>query len=113
MKNFYSLFIEEIKNIYDAEKQILKALPEMAKSAHSQNLKDALHQHLKETRDQIKRLETISKELNEDIEGAQNIIIKSMLTEGHKLIKAQLNPIVRDAALLNAAQHVEHYEIAS
>jgi len=113
MKDFYSLFIKELQDIYAAEKQILKALPEMAKAAHSQSLKDAFHQHLKETKEQIKRLETVSRELNEEIDGTQNEIVKSMLAEGHKLIKAHFEPMVRDAALVNAAQHVEHYEIAS
>jgi ferritin-like metal-binding protein YciE len=113
MKDFYSLFVKELKDIYDAEKQILKALPEMAKSAHAQSLKEAFHQHLKETKEQIKRLEAISQEMNEDLKGAHNEIVKSMLKEGNKLVKGHFDPIVSDAALINAAQHVEHYEIAS
>lgn len=113
MKDFYSLFVKELKDIYNAEKQILKALPDMAKSAHAQSLKEAFHQHHKETKEQIKRLEAIANEINEDLDGAENEIVKSMLKEGHKLIKGHFDPIVRDAALINAAQHVEHYEIAS
>jgi ferritin-like metal-binding protein YciE len=113
MKDFYSLFVKELKDIYDAEKQIVKALPEMAKAAHTPSLKDAFHQHLKETKEQVKRLEVIAKELDEDLDGAQNEIVKSMLKEGNKLIKGHYDSIVKDAALLNAAQHVEHYEIAS
>jgi ferritin-like metal-binding protein YciE len=113
MKDFYSLFIKELKNIYDAEKQILKALPEMAKSAHCSHLKEAFHQHLKETKLQITRLEDISQELNEDLSGTENEAVKSLLKEGQKIIKSKFDAVSKDAALINAAQHIEHYEIAS
>jgi ferritin-like metal-binding protein YciE len=112
MKDFYSLFIKELKDIYDAEKQIMKALPEMIKSAHSSNLKEAFQQHLKETKEQVKRLESISQELNEDLAGGRNDVVKSLIMEGRKS-KAFTDPIVKDVALINAAQHIEHYEIAS
>lgn len=113
MKDFYSLFVKELQDIYDGEKQILKALPEMAKLAHSSSLKEAFQHHLKETKEQIKRLEEISKEINEKLTGGHNEVIKSLLKEGHKIGTSSFDVIAKDAALINAAQHVEHYEIAS
>jgi ferritin-like metal-binding protein YciE len=113
MKDFYSLFVKELKDIYDAEKQIVKALPEMVKSAHSPILKEAFQHHLKESKEHIKRLEEISNELNEKLTGTHNEVIKSLIKETHHLLKGDFDPAVKDAALINAAQHVEHYEIAS
>lgn len=113
MKDFYSLFIEDLKNIYDAEKQNVKALSEMIKAAHSPHLKELFQKHLKETKEQIKRLETIGKEIGENLKGAKNETVKNLLKEKQKIMKADFAPLVKDAALINAAQHVEHYEIAS
>lgn len=113
MKDFYTLFVKELKDIYDAEKQIVKILPELAKASHSSNLKEAFHRHLKETKEQIKRLEEISNELNETLTGSRNEVVKGLLKEAHKIVKSNFDPAVKDAALINAAQHIEHYEIAS
>src|ERR1700730_1849749 len=113
MKDFYTLFVKELKDIYDAEKQIVKMLPELAKASHASNLKEAFHRHLKETKEQIKRLEEISSELNESLSGARNEVVKGLLKEAHKIVKSNFDPVVKDAALINAAQHIEHYEIAS
>ena len=113
MKDFYSLFIKELKSIYAAEKQIVKALPDMIKAAHSSDLKEAFQNHLKDTKLQVKRLQDIGLDLNEDFEGPDNEIIKTYIKEARKIIKSKVGPILKDAALINAAQHIEHYEIAS
>jgi ferritin-like metal-binding protein YciE len=113
MKSFYTLFVKELKEIYDAEKQIVKALPELAKAANSSHLKEALHQHLKETKEHVRRLEEISNIIGEDLTGVSNEGMKALLKEGSKIAKSQLDPLLRDAALIDAAQHVEHFEIAS
>src|SRR5689334_23816357 len=113
MKDFYTLFVKELKDIYDAEKQIAKVLPELAKASHSSSLKEAFHRHLKETKEQIKRLEEISSELNETLTGTRNEVVKGLLKEAQKVTKSSFDPAVRDAALINAAQRIEHYEIAS
>ena len=113
MKDFYCLFVSELKEIYDGEKQIQKALAEMIKAAHSVSLKECLQAHLKESKDQIKRLEEIGKEIDEDLQGAHNEVVKSFLKIKRKILQTHFDPAVRDAALINLAQHIEHYEIAS
>src|SRR5437764_466777 len=112
MKDFYFLFIKGLKEIYDAEKQIVKALPEMIKASHDPELKEILQSHLTETKGQVKRLQEIATDLNEDLEGPENAIIKAHIKEGQKLIKTKLDPIVKDAAIITAAQLIEHYEIS-
>jgi ferritin-like metal-binding protein YciE len=113
MKTLKDLFIEELKDLYHAEKQITKALPQMAKKANSEQLREAFESHLKETENQITRLEKVFKELDmtpraKKCEGMEGIIQegKSMMQELHK-------SGTLDAALIAAAQKVEHYEIAS
>lgn len=113
MKDFYTLFIKELKDIYDAEKRIAKMLPEMARSAHSSNLKEAFQRHHKETKEQIKRLEEIFTELDESLIGGRNEVVKSLLKETSKTVRTNYHPTVKDAALIHAAQQMKHYEIAS
>ena len=113
MKDFYELFIKELKDIYNAERQIVHALPEMAKRAHAANLKHALHGHLQESKKQVERLKKIAKEINEDLKGPENEVIKSLIREGQKIMKTHYDPVVKDAALINLIQHIKHYEIAS
>jgi ferritin-like metal-binding protein YciE len=96
------LFLEELKDVYNAEKQILRALPRMAKAAESPELEKAFTQHLKETEGQVQRLERIFKELGQAARGKK---CKGMEEEG--------DPAVIDAALIASAQRVEHYEIAA
>ena len=100
------LFLEELKDVYNAEKQILRALPRMAKAADSPELEKAFTQHLKETEGQVQRLERIFKELGQAARGKK---CKGM--EG--LLEEEGDPAVIDAALIASAQRVEHYEIAA
>jgi ferritin-like metal-binding protein YciE len=113
MKDFYDLFIEELKKMYAAEKEIVKTLPKVIKAVKSNEFKKALAHHLQETKHQVKRLELIGKEIRETLTGGNCSAMKALLKEGEKFIKGKYHPMVRDAALINCCQQVEHYEIAA
>jgi ferritin-like metal-binding protein YciE len=113
MKNFYELFIKELKDMYYAEKQIVEALPRFIKAATSVKLKEAFHDHLKETRHQVKRLEQIARHLDENLSGGHNAGIHALIKEGSMIARFSGDHMVKDAALIGSAQKIEHYEIAS
>ncbi len=113
MKDFYDLFIDELKKIYSAEKQIVKTMPKIIKAAELNELKKALAHHLEESKQQIKRLDMIAKELKENFSGGTCTPIRELLKECEKFISGNYDPIVRAAALINSCQKIEHYEIAS
>jgi ferritin-like metal-binding protein YciE len=106
------LYIAELKDLYDAEKQIVKALPEMSKAASSPELKAAFDDHLKQTRNQVERLETIFQQMDLKPAGKHCKGIAGVLEEGKELLKEDVDPEVLDAGLIAGAQKVEHYEIA-
>lgn len=112
MKDFFQLFVHELKDAYDCETQILKALPEMISAASCSQLKEVLTNHVQETKKQIKRLEEISQEINENLKGAECDAIRGILKEGQKTINMHFQTSVQDAAIIGACQRVEHYEIA-
>jgi ferritin-like metal-binding protein YciE len=107
------LFLEELKDVYNAEKQILRALPKMAKAAESPELEKAFTQHLKETEGQVQRLERIFKELGQAARGKKCKGMEGLLEEGKEVLEEEGEPAVIDAALIASAQRVEHYEIAA
>jgi ferritin-like metal-binding protein YciE len=107
------LFLEELRDIYNGEKQITKALPKMAKAAESPELQQAFTKHLKETEAQIQRLERIFQDLGQAVRGKQCKGLEGILEEGKEILEQESNESVLDAALIAAAQKVEHYEIAS
>lgn len=112
--NLRELLIEELKDIYDAEHRITKALPKMAKAADSDELKEAFRIHLRETEQQIKRLEQVFDELDETPKRKECKAMVGLLEEGEELIDDEESaPHVRDAGLITAAQKVEHYEMAA
>lgn len=113
LKTLEDFFIEELKDLYSAEKQILKALPKMVKAASSEDLKDAFQNHLKETENQVQRLEKISKKIGKTLSGKKCKAMEGLLEEGKELMEEDAEPAVMDAALIAAAQKVEHYEMAS
>jgi ferritin-like metal-binding protein YciE len=113
MEKLKDLFIDEIKDLYNAEKQITKALPQMAKQASSEELKQAFEDHLKETEKQIGRLEQVFKELDIAPRGKKCEGIEGIISEGKEMMKEIDESSLLDAALISAAQKVEHYEIAS
>jgi len=107
------LFIEELKDIYSAETQITKALPKMAKAAKSEELKTAFTHHLRETEGHVQRLEQVFETLGASPKGKTCDGMKGVLTEGEEALKESAEGDVRDAALISAAQRVEHYEMAA
>jgi ferritin-like metal-binding protein YciE len=106
------LFLLTLKDIYNGEKQILKALPKMAKNAESSELKKALEHHLEETKGQVERLEQVFELLDKPARGEACEAIKGLIEEGEEVMeKAKTSP-VGDAGLIAAGQAIEHYEIA-
>jgi len=112
MESLRDIYVEELKDLYSAENQILKALPRMIKVATHPQLKKAFTKHEKQTRQHVKRLERICKELGEKPTGKKCVGMEGLLQEGKDLIKEKPEPDVLDAGLISAAQHVEHYEMA-
>ena len=112
MDSLYELYVEELKDLYSAENQILKALPRMIKAASHRQLKQGFTKHEKQTRQHVKRLEQICRSLGEKPTGKKCVGMEGLLKEGAELIKEKPEPDVLDAGLISAAQHVEHYEMA-
>jgi ferritin-like metal-binding protein YciE len=108
-----TLFIEEVRDIYNGEKQLLKALPRMAKSAESPQLQQAFTKHLKETEGHVRRLERILSGLGQAVRGKQCKGMEGLVEEGKDIMEKEGEGPVVDAALIAAAQKVEHYEIAT
>ena len=107
------LFIEELRDIYNAEKQLTRALPRMAKAAESPDLERAFTSHLKETQGQIKRLERVFQEVGQAVRGKKCKGMEGLIEEGKEMMEEDGEPQVIDAALIASAQKVEHYEIAA
>ena len=107
------LFIEELRDLYSAETQITKALPKMANAATSQELRKAFEKHLRETEGQIERLEQICQIMGTNPKGKTCEGMKGVIEEGNSMMKEAEEGSVRDAALISAAQRVEHYEMAA
>jgi ferritin-like metal-binding protein YciE len=112
MDNLQELYVEELKDLYSAENQILKGLPRMIKAATHPQLKRAFTKHEKQTREQVKRLERICKSLGEKPTGKKCVGMEGLIEEAKDLIKEKPAEAVLDAGLISAAQHVEHYEMA-
>ena len=107
------LLVDELKDIYSAENQIVKALPKMAKAASSPELKRAFERHLEETRRQVERLDQIGQTLDVKMTGKKCKGMEGLLEEGKEMIEEDLDDNAKDAGLIGAAQRVEHYEIAA
>jgi len=113
LNSLAELFILELRDMYDAEKQLTKALPKMAKAASSRELKEAFEKHLLETENQLHRLEQVFDYFEVKAKAKTCEAMKGMIEEGKEWIDVGGEDAVRDAALIAAAQKVEHYEIAS
>ena len=111
-KDLNALFVHQLKDTYFAEKAILKALPQMAQAAQSEELKGAFGVHLKETENQVKRLEQVFKIVGEKPEGVECKAIQGIIEEGQEILQEFEAGEALDAGLIAAAQAVEHYEIA-
>jgi ferritin-like metal-binding protein YciE len=107
-----ALYVDELKDLWSAEKQILKALPRMIRAAGDKDLKRAFTQHERQTRQHVTRLERIFKQLDASPRGKKCVGMEGLLEEGAELIKEKPDQDVLDAGLISAAQHVEHYEMA-
>jgi ferritin-like metal-binding protein YciE len=107
------LYISELRDLYSAENQLLKALPKMAKEASSKELKEGFEKHLEQTRGHVERLEQIFEQLDEGPKGKTCHGMKGLIEEGSEILKEDGEDSVLDAGIIVAAQKVEHYEIAS
>jgi ferritin-like metal-binding protein YciE len=107
-----TLLIEELRDLYSAETQLVKALPKMARAASTEELSDAFNEHLEITKGHVNRLEEIFERLDEKPKGHACQAMEGLLREGTEAIEAEGEDSVRDAALIIAAQKIEHYEIS-
>jgi ferritin-like metal-binding protein YciE len=107
------LYVDELKDLYSAENQLVKALPKMAKAASSDELRKGFEQHLEQTKGHVERLEKIFSSLDESPKGKKCMGMEGLVKEGSEVIGEDLEDAVMDAALIGAAQRVEHYEIAA
>jgi ferritin-like metal-binding protein YciE len=112
LQSLQDLFEHEISDLYSAEQQLVTALPKMAQAASNSELREAFEHHLHETRDHVRRLEDIRGQIgsatSDECRG-----MKGLIQEGAQIVNAQGDPVTKDAALIAAAQRVEHYEIAA
>jgi ferritin-like metal-binding protein YciE len=109
----HDLLVDELKDLFNAENQIIKALPRMAKAASSPELRKAFEKHLVETRKQVERLEQIGRALDIKLTGKKCKGMEGLIEEGKELLEEDLEDDALDAGLIGAAQKVEHYEIAA
>jgi ferritin-like metal-binding protein YciE len=112
LESVQDLFLEELRDLYDAENQLLKALPKMAEAASTPALKTAFTQHWEQTKGHVGRLDRAFRELDAKPSGETCEAMKGLVKEGEQFIQAKGEPVVRDAGLIGAAQRVEHYEMA-
>jgi ferritin-like metal-binding protein YciE len=110
--NLEELLIDELKDLYSAEKQIVRALPKLAKAATNPELSEALLSHLEETKGQVVRLEKIAELVGKKLVGKTCVGMKGVLEEGSEVLEDTDEGAIRDAALIAASQRVEHYEMA-
>lgn len=107
------LYIDELKDLYSADNRLVKALPKMAKAASSEKLRQGFQHHLEQTQQHVVRLERIFKTLNESAKGKKCMGMEGLVKEGAEVMEEDFEAAVLDAALIGAAQRVEHYEIAA
>jgi ferritin-like metal-binding protein YciE len=107
------LYIDELKDLYNAENQLVKALPKMAKASSSDELRAGFEEHLEQTKGHVERLEQIFEMLGENPKGKKCVGMEGLIEEGSEITKEDFEDSVMDAGLIGAAQRVEHYEIAA
>ena len=112
-KSLHDAFIDELRDTYDAERQLTKALPKLAKAASSPELRDAFESHLEETRGQIDRLERVFESLDEKVRGKHCDGIAGIVEEGKSIMEEDFDEKTMDACLIAAGQRAEHYEMAA
>src|SRR5215510_12393646 len=112
-ESFEKLYIEQLRDIYNAEKQLVKVLPKMAKAASSDELKSAIEEHLEKTRHHVERVEGILDDLGKSPSGKTCKGMNGIIDEGQEILNEDFDPDVLDAGIIAAGQKVEHYEIAT
>jgi ferritin-like metal-binding protein YciE len=112
-KSLHDAFIDELRDAYDAEKQVLKALPKMIKAAASDELREAFESHLEETRGQVDRLEQVFASIDEKVRGKHCDGVAGIIEEGKSVMEEDFDDTTMDACLIAAGQRVEHYEMAA
>ena len=112
MQDLQDLYVDQLRDLYNAEKQLVKALPKMAKAASDDQLKEAFTTHLEQTKEHVERLEGIFEQLGKRPTGKTCKAMQGLVEEGNELMQEDAEPEVLDAGLIAAAQRVEHYEIA-
>lgn len=112
-KTLNELYVGELKDLFSAESQLVKALPKMAKAASSDELRAGFEKHLEQTKVHVQRLEEIFKSLNESPTGKKCVGMEGLVKEGSELMEEGFEGAVLDAGLIGAARRVEHYEIAA
>ena len=112
LESLRELYIEELRDLYNAEKQLVKALPKMARAASAPELQTAFKEHLEQTKGHVERLEQIFKNIGKTPRGKTCKAMEGLVEEGAELMAEDIEPEVLDAGLIAAAQRVEHYEIA-
>ncbi len=112
LRTLQDLFLHEVKDLYDAEHQLTKALPLMAKGVSDPELKAAFEDHLKQTKEHVKRLEKVFKTLDKEPTRKTCLAMQGLMTEAHEMLEEEASAVVKDAGLISSAQRVEHYEMA-
>jgi ferritin-like metal-binding protein YciE len=113
LKSLRDLLVDELRDLYNAENQLVKALPRMAKAANHEELKEGFQEHLEQTREHVDRLDRCFKILGMNAKGKTCHAMKGLVEEGKEAIEEEAPDAIKDAMLIGAAQRVEHYEIAA
>jgi ferritin-like metal-binding protein YciE len=106
------LYVQQLRDLYDAENQLVRALPKMAEASNSDDLRQGFEEHLEQTKDHVQRLEMIFEELGEKAKGEKCKGMEGLVKEGSEVLDEDMQEDVKDAAIIAAAQRVEHYEIS-
>ena len=112
LETLQDLYIHELKDLYSAEKQLIRALPKMVKAAKNDKLATGFEEHLEQTKEHAARLERILANHKKSTRGARCRGMEGIIAEGSEMVEEEADPEVKDAGLISAAQRVEHYEIA-
>ena len=112
-ENLNKLYVDELKDLFSAENQLLKALPKMAKAASSDELRTGFEKHLEQTKGHVQRLEEIFESLDESPKGKKCVGMEGLVKEGSEVMEEDFEDAVLDAGLIGAARRVEHYEMAA
>lgn len=112
INSLQDLYVDELRDLYDAENQLIKALPKMAEEATSEQLREGFEEHLEQTRNHAQRIEQIFERLGEKPKGKKCKGMEGVIKEGSEVLSEDMDEDTKDAAIIGAAQRVEHYEIA-